>query len=111
MFLLKAAQRLTLCPFRGTGGWDETTPFCRNQPKPRKLPKNAHAVPSGSSPTTMAPVLFAGDRVHAVLGAFSFYPPHGRIVKRFTIPSNPDGIVEVPFACLPSKVQLVILLK
>ena len=30
--------------------------------KPRKVPENAQ------TPTTMAPALFAGDRVHAVLG-------------------------------------------
>ena len=52
--------------------------------KQSKLPKNAHAVPTGCSPTTtpawfakpttcgasVAPALFAGDRVHAGLGAF-----------------------------------------
>ena len=32
--------------------------------KPRNLPENA------ATPTTMAPALFAGVRVHAVLGSF-----------------------------------------
>src|SRR5215216_5110449 len=39
--------------------------------KPRKLLENVHAVPTGCSPTTRAPMLF-GDRVHAVLGAGLF---------------------------------------
>jgi hypothetical protein len=38
--------------------------------KPRKVPENAHAVPTGGSPTTMAPTHFVGDRVLAVLGRF-----------------------------------------
>ena len=44
-----AAQRRAL----PAGGWDETTPFCRNQLRAKKLPENAQ------SPTS---------RVHAVLG-------------------------------------------
>ena len=40
--------------------------FAGTNSKPRKVLKNAQ------TPTTMAPALFAGDRVHAVLGAFSY---------------------------------------
>jgi len=44
--------------------------------KPRKPPENAHAVPTGCSPTTMALALFAGDRVHALLGALTERKTH-----------------------------------
>jgi len=37
--------------------------FAGTSSQPRKLPENAQ------TPTTMAPAYFAGDRVHAVLGA------------------------------------------
>ena len=52
------------------GGQNETTLFCRNQPQATqtaRLPDGrAHAVPTGGSPTTIAPAYVAG--VHAVLG-------------------------------------------
>ena len=38
--------------------------FAGSSFKPRNVPENAQ------TPTTMAPALFAGDRVHAVLGGF-----------------------------------------
>jgi len=33
MISLTAAQRLALCPFRGTGGWDERTLLWWNRPQ------------------------------------------------------------------------------
>ena len=49
--------------------------------KPRKLPENVHAVPTGSSPTTRASTYVVGERVHiipvlvrdAVLGSLKSY--------------------------------------
>jgi hypothetical protein len=39
--------------------------------QPEKLPENAHAFPTGCSPTITTPAFFAGDRVHGVLGGAS----------------------------------------
>src|SRR5215217_6403264 len=83
-YLLKyyftAAQRLALCPFRGTGGRD-WAPSRRSRGtrqhhfdvinlKPRNLPENAQTpstpaldLPSKSCGASVAPMLF-GDRVH-----------------------------------------------
>jgi len=41
--------------------------FAGTNLKPHKLPENA------ATPTTMAPALFAGDQVHAMLGVFLDY--------------------------------------
>ena len=57
--LASATQRLAL----PAGGRDEITLLWRIHFKARKTLENAQ------TPTTMAPALFAGDRVHAGLGA------------------------------------------
>ena len=45
------------------GGGTRESPFAGTSFKSHKLLENAYAVPSGSSLTTMAPALFAGDRM------------------------------------------------
>src|SRR5687767_12175697 len=68
--------QLALCPVRGTGGRDKITRFAGTSFKPRKLPGNA------VTPITMAPALFAGDRVHTVLGRFCAYQNDNRSKER-----------------------------
>ena len=56
-------------PLWGTGGLRQAQPpggtgqrrFDGTNFKPSNLPENAHAVPTGGSPTTMAPVLARGS--------------------------------------------------
>jgi hypothetical protein len=66
--------QLTVCvmPLRGTGGRDKTTPLWQNELEAKETAclhlaagtgENAHTVPEGDSPTTMAPAYVAGVRV------------------------------------------------
>ena len=61
--------------------------FAGTNSEPRKLPENA------PTPTTMAPALFAGDRVHAVLAALRPSFPPGKETYHL------NGRLKAPFLC------------
>ncbi len=62
--------------------------------EPKKLLENAQ------TPTTIAPALFAGGRVHAVLGCFIIYKAHFIETKYIANPANTRTVnarKETPF--------------
>src|SRR5688572_25348582 len=71
---VRAAQRLAACPARRWAvsagyplvGGTRQRHFDGTNLKPPKLPKNAHAIPTDGSPTTMVSVLSRGSSARCV---------------------------------------------
>ena len=68
-FIYRAAQRCALCLCGVLVGEMGQRRSGGTNTQPHKVPENAHAVPTGGSPTTPAPAFVAG--VHALLGGFT----------------------------------------
>ena len=76
--------------------------FAGTNSKPRKLPENAQTPTTTAAwfakqttgGASVAPALFAGDRVHAVLGAFSIGVLHNEVLLALTL-RNPAPSLHV----------------